>query len=140
MSVINKYKDVLGNTNEIALATSVENIPNVRIVNFFCNPERPHILYFAADRTNRKVQEFAQNNIIAFTSIPADGIAHVRSIKATVKKSKQTINEVAQSFISAIPGYDETIKAIGDMLDVFEIHVNEAIIVTGFEEPDFITF
>lgn len=55
MSTINKYQEVLGNTNEIALATAVENIPNVRIVNFCCNPEQPNILYFASDRDNRKV-------------------------------------------------------------------------------------
>lgn len=140
MNAISKYREVLGNTNEIALATAVENIPNVRIVNFCYNPEQPNILYFASDRDNRKVTEFAQNNIIAFTSVPTEGIPHVRTLKATVQKSKQTINNVAQLFISAIPGYDETISAIGDRLDVFEIHVSEAMVISGFEEPDFITF
>jgi len=140
MSAINKYQEVLKNTNEIALATAVENIPNVRIVNFCYNPEQPNILYFASDRDNRKVTEFAQNNIIAFTSVPTEGIPHVRSIKAIVQKSNHTINDVAQLFISAISGYDKTISAIGDRLDVFEIHVSEAMVISGFEEPDFITF
>lgn len=140
MSTIKKYQEVLGSTNEIALATSVENIPNVRIVNYCYNPEQPDILYFASDRSNQKVKEIAQNNVIAFTTIPSEGIPHIRSIKATVQKSSYTINDMAQLFISAIAGYDETIAAIGDTLDVFEIKVSEAIIIEGFEEPDIITF
>ncbi len=140
MSTIKKYQEVLGSTNEIALATSVENIPNVRIVNYCYNSEQPDILYFASDRSNQKVKEFARNNTIAFTSIPSEGIPHIRSIKATVQKSNYTINDMAQLFISSIPGYDETIAAIGDTLDVFEIKVIQAIIIEGFEEPNIITF
>lgn len=140
MSTIKKYQEVLGSTNEIALATAVESIPNVRIVNYCFNPEQPDILYFASDRSNQKVKEIAQNNVIAFTTIPSEGIPHIRSIKATVQKSSYTINDMAQLFISAIAGYDETIAAIGDTLDVFEIKVSEAIIIEGFEEPGIITF
>lgn len=140
MNTIDKYREILGNTDKIALATAADNIPSVRIVNFCCKPEQPDILYFASDRDNRKVTEFARNNNIAFTSVPSEGIPHVRSIKATVQKSRYTINDMAQLFISSIPGYDETIAAIGDTLDVFEIHVSEAMIIAGFEEPDFITF
>ncbi|MDR2891723.1 MAG: pyridoxamine 5'-phosphate oxidase family protein [Deltaproteobacteria bacterium] len=140
MDSISKYKTILGNTNTIALATSVMNNPNVRIVNFYFNQKQPNILYFASDRKNCKVEEFTRNNIIAFTSIPNEGIHHVRSVKATVQKSKQTINDMAQSFISAIPGYDETINAIGDTLDVFEIHISEAMVISDFEKPTFIKF
>lgn len=140
MRTMKKYQEVLGSTNEIALATSVDNIPNVRIVNYCYNPEQPDILYFASDRSNQKVKEFDRNNRIAFTSIPSEGIPHIRSIKAAVQKSSNTINDMAQLFISAIPGYEETIAAIGDTLDVFEIRVSEALIIEGFEEPDVITF
>nr|WP_320127961.1 hypothetical protein [uncultured Sphaerochaeta sp.] len=57
-----------------------------------------------------------------------------------MQKSKHTIDDVAHLFISAIPGYDETIAAIGDRLDIFEIHVSEAMVISGFEEPDLIIF
>ena len=141
MTVIEKYTEILKNTNEIALATSIDNKPNVRIVNFCFDLEQPSVLYFASDITNRKISEFEQNNVISFTTIPLDGgIPHVRSIQATVKKSSRAMNEMAELFISAIPGYDEAIAAIGDALTIFEIHVKEAVVITGFEEPDFVTF
>ncbi|MDR1912696.1 MAG: pyridoxamine 5'-phosphate oxidase family protein [Helicobacteraceae bacterium] len=55
ISAIDKYQEVLGNTNAIALATSVDNVPDVRIVNFIRDQQRPNVLFFASDRTNRKV-------------------------------------------------------------------------------------
>lgn len=140
MSATDDYQEILSGTTELALATAVDNIPNVRIVNFCFTPERPDILYFASDRDNRKVGEFARNNVVAFTSIPKDGIPHVRSLKATVQKSARAIAEMAPLFIAAIPGYDETIEAIGDTLDVFEIHVKEAAVIAGFEEPGHVCF
>ena len=141
MSSVSSYMEILEKTNEIALATAVNNIPNVRIVNFCFNAERPDILYFASDITNNKIREFEQNNVIAFTTVPADGgMPHVRSVRATVEKSSCIMDEMAPLFISAIPGYDEAIAAIGDALTVFEIHVKDAVVITGFEEPGFVTF
>jgi len=141
MSLISSYTEILEKTNEIALATAIGNVPNVRIVNFCFNKENPGVLYFASDITNNKVHEFEQNNVIAFTTVPADGgIPHVRSVRAAVQKSDRTMDEMAQLFISAIPGYDEAIAAIGEALTVFEIHVKEAVVITGFEEPGFVTF
>ncbi|MDR0676751.1 MAG: pyridoxamine 5'-phosphate oxidase family protein [Elusimicrobiota bacterium] len=140
MSCIKKYLEILAKTNDIALATSIDNIPNVRIINFCYKVENPDILYFTSDRKNQKVVEFGKNQNIAFTTIPHDDISHVRSQNAVVKKSKYSLNEVKELFIKNIPDYDETIKAIGESLDVFEIHVKGAIIITGYETPDFVKF
>ncbi len=124
----------------IALATSVENFPNVRIVNFVYDPGNPGVLYFASDRENAKVAEFGKNDRVAFTTVPAAGIAHVRSQNATVRKSAFSIEEMQSLFIAKIPGYDETIAAIGETLDVFEIRINEATVISGFEEPGRVSF
>ncbi|GHT27309.1 hypothetical protein FACS18942_06410 [Planctomycetales bacterium] len=140
MSTIQKYLEVLNQTHEIALATSVNARPNVRIVNVCCKAEQPNILYFSSDRTNQKVVEFGENSNVAFTSIPHEGIEHIRSNNAVVRKSQYTINEVKELFLANIPGYDETLNAIGETLDVFEIHIKEAVIVTGFEEPVILRF
>ena len=61
------FYEVLATTNLIALATSVKNIPNVRLVNFCYDKKKPEILYFATDRENQKVKEFGVNPQIAFT-------------------------------------------------------------------------
>lgn len=134
------YREILGKTNEIALATAVNNIPHVRIVNFCFRAERPDVLYFSSDRENDKVREFSQNDVVAFTSVPRQGVAHVRSTRAAVRRSAYGINDLAGLFMTAIPGYDETITAIGDRLDVFEVHVSEAKVVGGLEEPELVTF
>lgn len=135
------YK-ILDLTNIIALATSVDNKPNVRIVNFCYDLNRPGIFYFATDRTNPKVKEMTTNPHIAFTTIPVDEntIPHARSNQAIVKKSKKTLKEIQNLFIAKIPKYEETIDAIGEHLDIFEIHIKQAVIVKDFETVEYIYF
>lgn len=140
MEKIRTYIHVLEATTELALATSVENMPNVRIVSYIFDEKRPGVLYFATDRLNKKVAEMLLNRHVAFTTIPREGVAHIRGHKATVKKSALTIDDMKELFIREIDGYAETIAAIGDSLDVFELHTKEAMIVTGFEEPVKIVF
>lgn len=140
MRHMQEYYKVLEKTNEIALATAVDNIPNVRIVNFVYDTNKPGILYFASDRENQKVAEFNQNNQVSFTTVPTEGIPHIRSNQAIVQRSMFSIDDIKEQFITRIPGYDETIKAIGDTLDVFEIRVQEAVVISGFDEPVSISF
>ncbi|MDR2522638.1 MAG: pyridoxamine 5'-phosphate oxidase family protein [Synergistaceae bacterium] len=135
-----KFLEILEGDKEIALATSVGNVPNVRIVNVCCKPGQPGVLLFMSSRDNHKVEEFAQNDTVAFTSVPKEGIAHVRSVRAVVRKSALTLKDVEQLFVSAIPDYGETIAAIGDTLDVFEIRVTKTMIITGFGEPEWVEF
>nr|WP_092073572.1 pyridoxamine 5'-phosphate oxidase family protein [Dendrosporobacter quercicolus]NSL48013.1 pyridoxamine 5'-phosphate oxidase family protein [Dendrosporobacter quercicolus DSM 1736]SDM63917.1 Pyridoxamine 5'-phosphate oxidase [Dendrosporobacter quercicolus] len=138
MNTIQKeYYRVLAQTNALALATAVDNRPNVRIVNFVYAPDRPGILYFMSDRENKKVLEFQQNSNAAF---PVDGVAHVRARQALVQKSRFTIDDLKDLFIAKVPGYDQTLEAIGGTLDVFEIQVKKAVIVTGFGEPAALSF
>lgn len=140
MEKIRTYIEILETTTEIALATCVENVPNVRIVSFIFDEKQPGVLYFASDRLNTKVAEILLNNHVAFTTIPRAGVAHVRSHKAVVKKSALTIDDMKELFIKEIEGYAETIAAIGDSLDVFELHAKEALIITGMDEPVKIVF
>jgi uncharacterized pyridoxamine 5'-phosphate oxidase family protein len=140
MKAVEKYLEIFGKTHCIALATSVNNVPNVRIVNFCIKKEEPSILYFTSYRKNQKITEFGKNNNVAFTSIPNDGILHVRSIKAVVQKSQYSLDEIKGLFIADIPGYDQTIEKIGKSLDVFEIHVKEAAVTTGLKAPNMVTF
>lgn len=72
--------------------------------------------------------------------MPHDGIPHARSNDAIAVKSKRSINEMKDLFIAKIPGYDETIAAIGDCLDVFEIHVNNAFVIVDFENAGPVSF
>lgn len=141
MEIIKTYHDLLHATTEIALATSTDNVPNVRIVSYVTNESKPGVLYFATERLSPKVAEMLLNEHVALTTIPRAGaIGHIRSHKALVKKSAFSFNDLKEQFIANIVDYDETAEVVGDALDVFEIHIKEAELVTGFEEPQKIAF
>lgn len=132
--------EILDGASELALATSVENVPNVRIVSYITDTGRNGVLYFATEPLDRKVAEFLLNDKVAFTTIPKQGEAHVRSNRTKVKKSAYTIDDLKEAFIAKVDGYAEMIEAIGDGLDVYELYIKEAEIVLGLGEPLKISF
>lgn len=63
------FKALLVEQTEMALATSVKDIPNVRIVNFYYDEETKK-LFFISFKNSHKIQELAINNRIALTTVP----------------------------------------------------------------------
>ncbi|WP_110955096.1 pyridoxamine 5'-phosphate oxidase family protein [Anaerosinus massiliensis] len=127
----NDLTRILETQTEIALATSVENTPNVRIVNFYFD-STTNLLFFATFGDNEKVKEFEQNKKVAFTTIPHHGNEHVKAT-GIVKQSKQTIFDIADHFIAKIPDYKDTIEQAGQFLILFEIQFDTAIVTLDFE-------
>ncbi|SMP43509.1 pyridoxamine 5'-phosphate oxidase family protein [Anoxynatronum buryatiense] len=119
---------------EMALATSVDGQPNVRIVNFYFD-DTANILFFTTFGDNDKVREFEANSQVAFTTVPHHGNEHVKA-KGTVKKSGRTIFEVAEGFTSKIPDYQETIEQAGEYLVLYEIKCDTAVVTLDFENID----
>lgn len=111
----------------IALATSVEEQPNVRIVNFIYDQEGKRI-QFASFKGNPKTHEFKKNNKVAFTLIPEEGTSHIKG-KGVVCISHQTIHDVSVQFIGKIPEYAETIKFAGEQLELYDIKFDEVTII-----------
>lgn len=111
---------------EIALATSVNNVPNVRIVNFYFDPDE-NILYFSSFKENDKVKEIEANPHVAFTTIPHSGNEHVKA-KGIVQKSSKTIFDVADQFIAKVPNYKNTIEYAGESLVLFEMKFDTAVV------------
>ena len=127
MNIKTEFLKIMAEQTEIALATSVDNIPNVRIVNFYFEPAE-NILYFSSFKGNDKIEEINSNPYVAFTTIPHSGNEHVKA-KGMVKKSSKTIFDVAEQFIAKIPGYKDTIEYGGESLILFEVRF-ETVIVT----------
>ena len=127
MNVKTEFLKIMAEQTEIALATSVDNIPNVRIVNFYFEPAE-NILYFSSFKGNDKIKEINSNPYVAFTTIPHSGNEHVKA-KGMAKKSSKTIFDVAEQFIAKIPGYKDTIEYGGESLILFEVRF-ETVIVT----------
>ena len=126
MNIKTEFLKIMAEQTEIALATSVDNIPNVRIVNFYFEPAE-NILYFSSFEGNEKIKEMNSNPYVAFTTIPHSGNEHVKA-KGMVKKSSKTIFDVAEQFIAKIPGYKDTIEYAGESLILFEVRFDTAIV------------
>ena len=126
MSTKAEFLKIMSEQTEIALATSVNNVPNVRIVNFYFDPEE-NALYFSSFKENDKVKEIEANPHVAFTTIPHSGNEHVKA-KGIVQKSSKTIFDVAEQFIAKVPNYKNTIEHAGESLVLFEIKFDTAVV------------
>lgn len=142
MDFLQEFNRMMTEAINIALATSVKNTPNVRIVNFYYNPQNKGIAYFSSFRGLPKTREFSQNNIVAFTTVPTaptENSEHVRVVNATVKKSDLTIYDLKDAFIKKMPSYEELIAQAGDMFDIYEIHFKEANVIIGVRQTGKVT-
>lgn len=126
MNIKTEFLKIMAEQTEIALATSVNNIPNVRIVNYYFDSNE-NILYFSSFKGNDKIKEIESNPHVAFTTIPHSGNEHVKA-KGIVKQSSKTIFDVADQFIAKIPDYKNTIEFAGKSLILFELKFDTAIV------------
>ena len=126
MNTKTEFLRIMAEQTEIALATSVNNVPNVRIVNFYFDPCE-NILYFSSFKDNDKVKEIEENPSITFTTIPHTGNQHVKA-KGLAKRSSKTVVDMAEHFIAKVPDYKKTIDYAGELLILFEVRFDTAIV------------
>src|SRR5215510_1552390 len=98
------FHKIVDNCTDIALATSVNNFPNVRILNFVYKTEEK-ILYFQSLNGSTKEKEIDKNENVAFTTIRKEGMSYIRVNYGIAKKSKKTIYDLKDSFIEKMPFY-----------------------------------
>lgn len=137
MNTKSEFERIMATQTEIALATSVNDMCNVRIVNFIYD-DTSQTLFFATFGDNDKVKEFEKNSNVAFTTVPHKGNEHVKA-KAQVNKSNFSIFDVKDNFISKIPDYKDTINQVGQFLVLFEVKFSTAIVTLDFENIDIIS-
>lgn len=103
MDYMKEFMRIMESQSTIALATAVENVPNVRIVNFCYDNQNKGILYFSSFKNNCKVKKFTKNSQVAFTTIPIGTNEHVKTNKAIVQKSNLTISATKAHNVKCIP-------------------------------------
>lgn len=130
----NDFIRIMNTQKEMALATSMDDCPNVRIVNFYFDATA-NTLFFTTFGDNEKIKEFESNSKIAFTTIPHEGTEHVKG-KAYVEKSSISVFDIADKFISKIPDYKDTIEQAGMYLVLFQIKVDTALVILDFDNID----
>ncbi|MCB5951057.1 pyridoxamine 5'-phosphate oxidase family protein [Enterococcus sp. BWT-B8] len=127
------FEEVMAEQQEIALATSVAEQPNVRIVNFLYSPERK-VVYFSTFEGNDKVNEMSVNSKISFTTIVGEGDdAHVRVLEGRAKRSERSLKDIADPLIKKFPFYAEIIDNSAEHIVVFELSFNKAVVISGME-------
>lgn len=137
MNMRDAFERIMREQREIALATTTDGLPHVRIVNFYYAPEE-HRIYFATFKDNEKVVELAANPNIAFTTVPHnDTTEHVRASGRAVK-SAHTVYDLAALFAAKIPRYQETLDAVGDDLILYEIAFDMAVVTVDMEHIEHI--
>ena len=137
MNLRDEFERIMREQREIALATTTDGLPHVRIVNFYYAPEERRI-YFATFKDNEKVIELAANPNTAFTTVPHnDTVEHVRASGRAVK-SAHTVYDLAPLFTAKIPRYQETIDAVGDDLILYEIAFDAAVVTVDMRHIEHI--
>lgn len=137
MNMRDEFERMMREQREIALATTTDGLPHVRIVNFYYASEERRV-YFATFKDNEKVVELAANPNIAFTTVPHnDTNEHVRASGRAVK-SAHTVYDLAPLFAAKIPRYQETIDAVGDDLILYEIAFDMAVVTVDMEHIEHI--
>lgn len=132
MDYLKEFEKIMLEQSEIALATTVGDMANVRIVNFYFDERKKGIVYFSSFNDNEKIREFTVNPIVAFTTIPKDSTKHIRVQRGKVQKSTFTIFDLKEEFSKKIPEYSEIIDQAGSQLDLFEIHFSQATVILDF--------
>lgn len=88
MDTLKEFQKMMAEQTDLALATiGTDGIPNVRVVNYYFNPEN-NIVYFATFKNNVKVKEMKQNQNVAFTTIPKKENEHIKARGTAIKSKK----------------------------------------------------
>ena len=122
-----EFERIIGEVDTIALASSVDDIPNVRYVNFIYAIDEKKF-YFQSGNDSQKVKEFEKNVNVAFITLETANGAHMRVHHATVKKSEKTIFDVQAMFIEKMPFYKHLIEEYGNTMNLYEVHFSTAIV------------
>ena len=113
---------------EIALATSIHDFPNVRIVNYYYD-EKNNVMYFATYTGREKISEFWKNNNISFTTIPMNRgkREHIRA-RGHVRESEKSILDLREEFSNKMADFAEIIDKYSNDLKVYEIKFLEVTV------------
>ena len=141
MSLKKQFNEVMEVSVNMALATSVKNQPNVRIVTFAYDEKKEGRIFFTTFKGCQKIKEFEENSNVACMPLPMTPEADVQvRIFGIVQKSDISLDEVISLIAKKFPGDADTIKQGGDMMDIYEVCFKEAYVTVGMTEAQKLEF
>lgn len=128
MEAKKEFLRMINECEEIALATSIHDFPNVRIVNYYYD-EKNNVMYFATYTGREKISEFWKNNNVSFTTIPMNRgkREHIRA-RGHVRESKKSILDLRTEFSNKMADFAEIIDKYSNDLKVYEIKFSEVTV------------
>ena len=128
MEAKKEFLRMINECEEIALATSIHDFPNVRIVNYYYD-EKNNVMYFATYTGREKISEFWKNNNVSFTTIPMNRgkREHIRA-RGYVRKSEKSILDLREEFSNKMTDFAEIIDKYSKDLKVYEIKFSEVTV------------
>ena len=128
MEAKKEFVRMINECEEIALATSIHDFPNVRIVNYYYD-EKNNVMYFATYTGREKISEFWKNNNVSFTTIPMNRgkREHIRA-RGHVRESKKSILDLRTEFSNKMADFAEIIDKYSKDLKVYEIRFSEVTV------------
>ena len=135
MTIQEQFDQVMTESVNMALATSVGDKPNVRIITFAYDPAQKGKIFFTTFKGNQKIKEFEQNPMVACMPLPEgpEAEAQVR-IFGVVQKSGIHMEELIAIIADKYPGNAETIREGGDMMEIYEVCFDQAFVTIGMDE------
>ena len=128
MEAKKEFLRMINECDEIALATSIHDFPNVRIVNYYYD-EKNNVMYFATYTGREKISEFWKNNNVSFTTIPMNRgkREHIRA-RGHVRESEKSILDLRTEFSNKMADFAEIIDKYSKDLKVYEIKFSEVTV------------
>lgn len=128
MEAKKEFLRMINECEEIALATSIHDFPNVRIVNYYYD-EKNNVMYFATYTGREKISEFWKNNNVSFTTIPMnrEKREHIRA-RGHVRESEKSILDLREEFSNKMADFGEIIDKYSNDLKVYEIKFSEVTV------------
>ena len=128
MEAKKEFLRMIKECEEIALATSIHDIPNVRIVNYYYD-EKNNVMYFATYTGREKISEFWKNNNVSFTTIPMNRgkREHIRA-RGHVRESEKSILDLREEFSNKMADFGEIIDKYSNDIKVYEIKFSEVTV------------
>ena len=130
MDITNNFLEIMKKTNNMVIASSdSNNQPNLRTVNFYYSPDEK-ILYFLTLKNSQKTVEFEQNNKVAFTTIPIEGVKHVKAT-GIIRKSQKSVQDLKNKFIEKIPEIKKNFDEGENFMVLYEVSFTKATVTIG---------
>lgn len=134
-------QEMTQNTN-LALASAVDNQPNVRVISFVFDENTPSKVYFSTHAMTAKVKEFSQNEKVAAVLLPDKPNAD-NSVRfaGTVKKSELSIPEFGKMMVKKLPQMAAMYEnANPGEIFIYEINYPTAQVTIGMNPPAILEF